>query len=66
MRLVTTQPFERSYKKLPQSIQKKTDKILKFLVSDLRHPSVRAKKIQGAQDIWEGRVDISHSPQALA
>lgn len=60
MRLVTTQPFERSYKKLPQSIQKKTDKILKFFASDLRYPSIRAKKIQGAGDIWEGRIDRFH------
>lgn len=60
MRLVTTDPFERSYKKLPSSIKKKTDKILRFLVNDIRHPSIRAKKIQGAGDIWEGRIDKFH------
>lgn len=60
MRLVTTDPFERSYKKLPQSIQKKADRILGLLAADLRHPSIRAKKIQGADDIWEGRVDKFH------
>lgn len=60
MHLVTTDPFERSYEKLPQSIQKKTSRILKFLVDDLRHPSIRAKKIQGADDVWEGRVDKFH------
>lgn len=49
--------FVKEYAKLPVSIQKKFDKQLEFLLSDLRHPSIRAKKKQGAEDIWEGRVD---------
>ena len=60
MRLAYTEPFKRSYKKLPKFIQKKTDRILMFLGTDLRHPSIRAKKIQGADDIWEGRIDKFH------
>lgn len=60
MRLTRTDPFKRSYKKLPKFIQKKTDRILMLLVDDLRHPSIRAKKIQGAEDIWEGRIDKFH------
>lgn len=32
MQVVVTEPFERSYKKLPLSIQKKADKILGFLL----------------------------------
>jgi len=31
-----------------------------LLADDLRHPSIRAKKIQGADDIWEGRIDKFH------
>lgn len=42
---------------LPKVIQKKALRQLKFLVSNLRHPSIRAKKIIGSDDIWEGRVD---------
>ena len=60
MRLTRTDSFKRSYKKLPEFVQKKTDKILRFLASDIRHPSIRAKKIQGAGDIWEGRIDKFH------
>ena len=60
MRLTRTDPFKSSYKKLPKFIQKKTDRILMLLGTDLRHPSIRAKKIQGAGDIWEGRIDKSH------
>jgi len=60
MRLTLTDPFKRSYKKLPKFVQKKADRILTLLAQDLRHPSIRAKKIQGADDIWEGRVDKFH------
>ena len=47
MQLVRTDNFKRSYKNLPKFVQKKADRILRFLVADLRHPSIRAKKIQG-------------------
>jgi len=60
MRLTRTDSFKRSYKKLPKYVQKKTDRILMFLADDLKHPSIRAKKIQGADDIWEGRIDKFH------
>lgn len=35
----------------------KFDKQLTFLLSNLRHPSLRAKKYDEAQDIWQARVD---------
>lgn len=60
MRFTYTDSFKRSYKKLPKFVQKKTDRILLQLVVDLRHPSIRAKKIQGVHDVWEGRVDKFH------
>ena len=60
MRLTRTDPFESSYKRLPRFVQKKADRILRFLATDLRHPSIRAKKIQGAGDVWEGRIDKFH------
>ena len=52
--------FVKTYSKLPLSIQKKVDKQIKFLLNDLRHPSIQAKKLEGIQDIWEGRVDRSY------
>ncbi len=57
MRLIRSNSFKRSFKKLPKFIQKKADRILILLASDLQHPSIRAKKIQGASDTWEGRID---------
>jgi mRNA-degrading endonuclease RelE of RelBE toxin-antitoxin system len=57
MRLTRSNSFKRSFKKLPKFIQKKADRILILLASDLQHPSIRAKKIQGEYDVWEGRID---------
>lgn len=57
MRFSRTSSFKKSYKKLPEHIQRKTDRILAYLLNDLMHPSVRSKKIQGVEDVWEGRID---------
>ena len=40
----------------PLHIQKALEKQLRLLVEDLRHPSLRAKKYDEAQDIWQARV----------
>lgn len=60
MKISYTESFKRNYKKLPKLLQKKADRILILLEADLGHPSIRAKKIQGAGDIWEGRIDKFH------
>jgi mRNA-degrading endonuclease RelE of RelBE toxin-antitoxin system len=52
--------FIKAYDKLPLSIQRKVDKQIKFLLQDLRYPSIRAKKLEGFPDVWEGRVDRSY------
>ena len=41
----------------PLSTQKKFEKQLKFLILDIRHPSLRAKKYDESGDIWQARVD---------
>lgn len=43
--------------KLPQGIQKKVTKAVDFLRQDARHPSLQVKKLEGAQDVYEARVD---------
>ena len=45
---------------LPQQVQKRLRKQLDFLVTDLRHPSLRAKKYDEAQDVWQARIDRNH------
>ena len=57
MRIIRTEQFERNYTSLPRITQKKVDQKLKLILANLTHPGIRAKKIKGAKDIWEGRVD---------
>jgi hypothetical protein len=37
-------------------VQKAFDKQAKFLIQDLRHPSLHSKKYDEARDIWQARV----------
>jgi len=46
----------RDYLVLLPLVQAIADKQLDFLVRNLRHPSLRAKKYDAARDIWQGRV----------
>lgn len=52
----TTPRFKRAYDNLPGDVQKKVKKAISLLRQNLKHPSLHAKKIGGAKDIWEGRV----------
>jgi mRNA interferase RelE/StbE len=53
----TTRRFEKSFAKLPELIQKRAKEALERFMENPRHRSLRVKKIEGAKDIWEGRVD---------
>lgn len=54
MKVLFTARFERSYRRAPAAIQRAFDKQLAFLLDNLQHPSLRAKKYD--QDRWQGRV----------
>ncbi|MEK7561014.1 MAG: hypothetical protein AAB539_03610 [Patescibacteria group bacterium] len=57
MNVRSTSRFERRYAKAPAHIRKLFDQKLIFLLQNLRHPSLRAKKYDEAQDIWQARVN---------
>ncbi len=57
MKLVYTERFRRAYVEAPPHIQRACDRRLVFLLRDLRHPSLRAKKYEEARGIWQARVD---------
>ena len=48
--------FRRSYENVPPAIQRTFHRKLEFLLQDLRHPSLRAKKYDEARDLWQARV----------
>ncbi len=51
-----TQRFAKSYRQAPAAIRQAFDKQLRLLVSDFRHPSLRAKKYDAPRGIWQARV----------
>ena len=57
MPIIITHRFKQAYQKLPPQIQKKVKKALRFLDENLHHPSLRVRKIQGVENIYEGRID---------
>lgn len=59
MKIKWTPRFTRSFKKLPREIQALfEDKMYQF-VDDWRHPSLRAKRVQGTEDVWEASLNMS-------
>jgi mRNA-degrading endonuclease YafQ of YafQ-DinJ toxin-antitoxin module len=52
--------FNRAFRKLPPHVQAKVLKALRLLDADFRHPSLRARRVQGTPDIYEARVDHKH------
>lgn len=57
MQFRRTERFKKAFRALPAHIQGKAIKALRLLAENPRHPSLQAKKIQGTENIWEGRVD---------
>ena len=44
------------YREASPAIQRAFDRRLVFLLRDLRHPSLRAKKYDEARNIWQARI----------
>lgn len=57
MRLDYSPQFLKTWGGTPPKIQRRFEKQAQFLLQDLRHPSLRAKKYDEARDIWQARVD---------
>jgi len=56
MQLIQTTHFKRDYKKLPSSIQKRTDEKLKLLIQNISYPSLRVKRVQKYKGVFEGSI----------
>ena len=57
MRLLRTTRFDRGYNKAPKEIQQIFDKQALLLHQSLRYPSLRAKKVDETNDVWQARVN---------
>lgn len=59
MKIERTTRFRRSFKKLPREIQILfRDKLHQF-IDDWRHPTLRAKRVQGTDNVWEASINMS-------
>ena len=57
MKVVFSEKLEKQFKRLPKQTKRKATRQFLALSQNLRHPSIRTKKLQGYSDLWEGRID---------
>lgn len=55
MEVFLTEQFERAYQEISDAERRSVRKALILLGENLRHPSLRVKKMEGKRDIWEAR-----------
>jgi mRNA-degrading endonuclease YafQ of YafQ-DinJ toxin-antitoxin module len=59
MEFIFTERFKKSYKKLSKDEQKALHKKLSSMSRNTHHSSLRNKKVQGTNDIFECSVSVS-------
>lgn len=57
MKEVYSRQFVKSYASAPEKIKKAFKKQSEFLLQNLHHPSLHAKKYDEAEDLWQARVN---------
>jgi mRNA interferase RelE/StbE len=56
-----TKRFHKDYAGLPQTIQEKADQqICRLADGDFSYPSLRTKKMEGEENIWEASVTMNY------
>jgi mRNA-degrading endonuclease RelE of RelBE toxin-antitoxin system len=53
--ILFTEQFEQAYEKLTTAEKQSVRKALALLSDNPKYPSLRVKKMEGKQDIWEAR-----------
>ncbi len=59
MRIARAESFKRAWKQLNEEQQALARKAIENLMTNMRYPSLRLKKIKGTHGIWEARVGRS-------
>lgn len=59
MKVRFTERADKDYSALTEPFRKAFGKQLALLMSNPRHPSLRAKKLEGPNDLWQARVNRS-------
>ena len=58
MNIHLAESFKKDYQQLPASVQQLFDRKLSILVQNIRHPSLRIKKMKGFENRWEGSINM--------
>ncbi len=56
MKIRFTSTFHADYLELPSKIREVLEKKFRILEENMRHPSLRVKKMEGYIGIWEARI----------
>lgn len=59
MKVILTDRVIESLKDAPAPVRRAFNKQLRFLLQNLNHPSLNAKKYDQAEDLWQARVNQS-------
>jgi len=59
VKITRTARFKKVWRELNEEERDLARKALRNLVTDLRYPALRVKKMQGVEHIWEARVSRS-------
>jgi mRNA-degrading endonuclease RelE of RelBE toxin-antitoxin system len=57
MQIVLSDRAIESFKYAPPNVRRAFEKQLRFLLSNLLHPSLHAKKYDEAADLWQARIN---------
>jgi hypothetical protein len=57
VQLVFTARFDQSLREVSHAVQRAFWKQAQFLLRDLQHPSLRVKKYNEKNDVWQARVN---------
>ena len=60
MKFIFTEQGFRDYQSISIRLQTSVDKQIAFLLKNLRHPSLHAKKYNESQNIWQARITKSY------
>ncbi|MEW6419818.1 MAG: cytotoxin [Nitrospirota bacterium] len=60
MQLRRTNRFVKDYAAFPDELKGRTEKAISILLKTPHHPSLRIKKMEGRQNIWELRVSDTY------
>ncbi len=58
MKIVRTDSFKADFKELPLYVQEAFERKIALFMKNMRHPSLRVKKMKGRRKRWEASIDM--------